>query len=1833
MNKHAKSDDIADLVKTRIESIRPKLLDLTRRNPLIATKLTPRSNSHIRVVDELPDVLFSRLANGQKMRFVPLPELNEDPQDENAPGFRDALIAARHTDDEYKAESEKLDANSPDFPNRSRIIERELKDRIREFLKMPTREAGREANVAQHARNHGITPSYDLPALEEEHEDGRHTDDNIQTLQLPRDLERKLNAMFGKGKTWEQETGINVLHAAFGFLEWTEPKSRDSNLSPLIVMPVVVERRRTRDGLEFWVSGTGEDSESNGVLAEKFRRDFGIELPPYLGGSAEEYLTEIGSQTPKTMTWRVRRQVVFGVFPSARMAMYRDLDPEETNFDDNDIIRALLAGKETTSLAPYAEDYETDSQENELKVPLIVRDADSSQVSTLIDVADGKNVSVEGPPGTGKSQTIVNAIAAALAVGKKVLFVAEKTAALDVVKSRLEAVGLGEFILALQAGSSTREQVMDSIRKRIDIRQGRSPRDFELSVDSLRKTRAEMAEYIALMTKKFDDTNFTVHEIIGKGISTANQIERLPSEVRTAENVPERRYSAEIVREIVEKGFSLDKALLEVRNADNYWSGTQITHLAPFQADKILMIAGKLAVELRELSTTRKNLVDCELRTDLEVGSVRELLALLEGISASIGFPSVEKHSLLLGRENTEKTAQFFNGCEECQLIGQQLSDVLIEPESNDLSDRIQTAYQICKAANIDSLDIKAVREGLSLRQQKLNLASEIPDRVQEFSYHVQEAALWPFRDLDRAHNLVNRFGRKIIALRHSSLAEASAIEMLKNLLLRASVLFERRKAISEKLSVTGARSLEELHNDIASLKGAGALSFLSSAVSAAKKHYLSISKRQGFDRASAIADLQELADFTLETSRFAENAQSSTLFGIHFQGAETDFEKFDKLAEFYDEIDLLFPQPKQRPIRDFLKTGDTALVLALPDVSAFPNERDLGGVRTAIASLNQNCETVMNALDELEGIVHLFRDAKKIAPSELPKLADTCRDFNQKREQLDTNKDMSDLLGEAFNGWRTKVTPMEPVLSLAAAVQKMNNIAQSVAQLAQSNRLEELFTVLQKISSSEDDVEKLVQRLSNEGQISLTPILANSTSNEAGAFFEGAAQDRDGLMANSRLAQALADIEQTGFLWSVDSILEANPEALGFGDFLEALISRYLTRKVYDLDGELLTKYSGQTLDAIRSKISSLDKKIILLSQEKIRAELVGIAKPPIGIGVGRKADYTQMSLIWSEIQKKKRHISVRDLTSRAGDALQEIKPCWMMSPLSVAQFIPKQTIQFDLCIIDEASQMPPEDAIGALYRSHQTMIVGDTNQLPPSNFFKKMLDDDGDDDEQEAVLEESILEMANSTFRPTRRLRWHYRSRHSALISFSNRLIYNDDLVIFPSPEESRPEMGVSLQLVSGRYKSGLNVDEARTVVEAARDFMKTHPDRSLGIVTLNKAQSEHISELFYNDVMLKNPHMSRYVENWDEKNDGLERFFIKNLENVQGDERDVIYISTVYGPETIGGTVMQRFGPINGLAGRRRLNVLFSRAKEQIVTYSSMTAADVTADEHGNSGANMLKRWLEYSATGRLESGLNTQREPDSDFERHVIAQIQAIGCEAVPQVGVAGYFIDIGVKHPEWPHGYILGVECDGAAYHSARSARDRDRLRQQVLEGLGWNLHRIWSTDWFNNPRKEAEVLRRVVSERIKALKERETVRSKMAPAAPSSVDLKFNELPTAKEVPATKDIQASLNLLSPKESPVVAAVKLVPGNNAEVIEIGDTVRLRYLTHDKNTIQITITPEKNDPSKGKINHLSPLAEAILGAEEDEEVEVLNGSYLRRAIVEKIVEKGTIFKKPT
>ena len=503
-----------------------------------------------------------------------------------------------------------------------------------------------------------------------------------------------------------------------------------------------------------------------------------------------------------------------------------------------------------------------------------------------------------------------------------------------------------------------------------------------------------------------------------------------------------------------------------------------------------------------------------------------------------------------------------------------------------------------------------------------------------------------------------------------------------------------------------------------------------------------------------------------------------------------------------------------------------------------------------------------------------------------------------------------------------------------------------------------------------------------------------------------------------------------------------------------------------------ILASFSGDDHQYILKRFRELDKLSLECNKAKVAYEhWAHLPQHEVSSG--------QLGVLRREFQKKRRHLPIRQLMTKAGNAIQAIKPIFMMSPLSVATFLPPNSVDFDWVVFDEASQVKPVDAFGAIIRGGQTVVVGDSRQLPPTRFFDKHVEDDDEDVEENLAGDmESILGLFSAQNAPVRMLRWHYRSRHESLITVSNIEFYDNKLQLFPSPDAAKEEVGLVYHyLPDSAYDRGgsrSNPEEARIVAKQVMEHARSRPNLTLGVSTFSTAQMEAVQNeleiLRREDPSCEQTFFNAHPE---------EPFFVKNLENVQGDERDVIYISIGYGRDTKGRLTMN-FGPLGKDGGERRLNVLITRARRRCEVFTNLNADDIDLSRTNARGVVALKRYLKYAETGTSDISIPTGKEADSPFEEEVADALRQLGFQVDHQIGSAGYFIDLGVKDPERPGRYLLGIECDGATYHSAQSARDRDRLRQQVLEGLGWRIHRIWSTDWFrtlnHELRKTAEAI-------------------------------------------------------------------------------------------------------------------------------------------------------------
>ncbi len=477
-------------------------------------------------------------------------------------------------------------------------------------------------------------------------------------------------------------------------------------------------------------------------------------------------------------------------------------------------------------------------------------------------------------------------------------------------------------------------------------------------------------------------------------------------------------------------------------------------------------------------------------------------------------------------------------------------------------------------------------------------------------------------------------------------------------------------------------------------------------------------------------------------------------------------------------------------------------------------------------------------------------------------------------------------------------------------------------------------------------------------------------------------------------------------------------------------------------------------------------------------------------------------LGVLNGEIARKRGHMPLRKLFKLAGEAVQAIKPVFMMSPLSVAQFLEPAAVEFDLLVIDEASQIEPVDALGAIARCKQLVVVGDDRQLPPTRFFSRMTSeqDEFDDEDEDQLIAgaadvESILSLCLAKGMPQLMLRWHYRSRHQSLIAVSNQQFYNSSLYVVPSPYTARSGMGLRFHhLPEGRFDSGasrINRIEAQTIARAIMKHAQQSPQLSLGVAAFSLQQKVAIQDELELLRRQQPEAESFFVAHPNEP------FFIKNLENVQGDERDVIFISVAYARNAQGYLPM-RFGPVSADGGERRLNVLISRAKQRCEVFSSITADDIDLERGKGKGVAALKVFLQYAATGQLALAGISGRDLESPLEEDVYEALTAQGLQVQTQIGIAGFFIDLAVVDPEQPGRYLLGIECDGMSYHHSRSARDRDRLRQSVLESQGWTLLRIWGCDWFRQPRAQTERVLAAV-EAARQRKQAEPVQPVMAP--------------------------------------------------------------------------------------------------------------------------------------
>ena len=1259
--------------------------------------------------------------------------------------------------------------------------------------------------------------------------------------------------------------------------------------------------------------------------------------------------------------------------------------------------------------------------------------------------------------------------------------------------------------MEVHSNKTQKTAVLDAIARRLEYRgPGVDLDKIKHAITSREEARKDLTNYVQRMNDKVGDTDFTVYSILWGNCIREKKTASFPASVKKARISKPSTITRYHKKELEDCANALEETLqplLKYGKIEQHpWRGMCNETLTPFQVDQFLTALDAWKASLNQLTRDADYAAErmswpLERTANAVSQCARNIEALIEPedsvseelltrLQSPVDQRTLSEALGLLKRMVSALTSI------ESKLL---LRDTVLDQGSK----RIKSLQDEIHALNLTDCDIETskTRADKQRQQEQLIRAALAPATQLCRIFGFDSVSTRILFQVNLGIAMLKRASREVLLGRDEHVIAEESLTILEVGAKKAERLRQLAKRLAD-FDLSLAPASEEIRRTGQELASSGFIAslFKRSCRLARQTHKRLYKGQLKPSRREIAAALAEISAFLDGRAAFESDPRFRSASGRHFNGLETDCERVIQVAHWGQEVrrELPLTDEDAKQVRSLLFAGNLDQIDAAVAVSSHPDYENLMAVMSAGPQIDTKLqdwhrdedlvacriETVVTQLGQL-GVSETFRC------SEIEDLLKHVTEVETSSEELSEKRFRPFLSAEpkvAVNSFNTLSTTLKFAQSLERA-----GLPTSVKQRLYTGKPQEDVVELKRhaamLMTSVSSVSIAQQQATHLGRFNISLWIGHASFDETefGRLIhriETASSVGDALGPYLEFLRSETEANKKGLGPVLAAFTEAGSEYQRLAEAFDVVFFRSLAEAVIQED-PALNSHSGKTHDQLRRKYQSLDREITQLQRQQLALELTARSVDP-GVSYGKAGDLTELALINRQISISRRHIALRALFKRAGRAIQSLKPCFMMSPISVAQFLEPGILYFDLVVMDEASQMPPEDSLGAILRGSQLVVVGDQMQLPPTTFFQRIESTDlaEDDEEQDGVVpEESVLDMAIGCFQPVRRLSWHYRSQHESLIAFSNKEFYNERLVVFPSPHASHKNYGVKLVEVKGIYASHQNRPEAEALVNSALEFMRSNINTSLGIVALNHSQSELITELM-DRLYASYPEAECYRARWAETSEPI---FVKNLETVQGHERDAIFISTVYGKDA-AGNFYQRLGPINGIYGFRRLNVLFTRAKQQIRIFTSMSSSDIRVDKTTKRGVEVLKNYLQFAKSGLLDFGQSSGRDPDSDFERWFAERLESKGFEVVPQLGVAGYFIDLAVRNPDKPGSFLLGLECDGATYHSAKSARDRDRLRQEILERLGWKIYRIWSTDWFRNPSMEFEKLFTVLQE-------------------------------------------------------------------------------------------------------------------------------------------------------
>lgn len=1389
-------------------------------------------------------------------------------------------------------------------------------------------------------------------------------DHPVQTNQPLNEQQRTLRNLRNRAKTFMDEQGINVLYLSFGFLRWTETDHSKVHFdAPLILVPVSLSWESIMS--PFVLSLHEDEIIVNPTITYKLDNDFGIKLPDFnIDDGLPSYFEQV-RQLTSAKHWEVIPEVSLGLLSFLKINMYHDLENHREDILKNPIVRALGGDASAIDHDLSAIDHFDHDSNTKPEHTFQVVDADASQQDAILCAKKGYSFVLQGPPGTGKSQTITNIIAECLADGKKVLFVSEKMAALEVVFKRLKDAGLTDFCLILHSYKANKKDTLAQLGNVLNLARQKAALsdDAYQRLDQLTADRNRLNNYCTDIFTVIEPLHKTIYEVNGILAGLTDYADIIFS-IQGIQQVTPQIY-ASYINGLTH--FSDTISGMNTNYQNNPWYGSNVKFVSNELRHDILSRLNHLIPKVKEVGALgNAAMTDLSISAVTSYSNLKQESTILDLAGKSPKVPldwlmgDKKFDQLLVEIQDEEKLQDTF--LKQRKTILSLHRDILNNDPSADFTD----FSTLSTTAEIDA-HMEAIQACIASSRPCYAIWSKLNNQSTVTSHY------------DSAKKNVENYN----AIRQEI---ASIYE-------------------NEIFSVDFDAMYLRFKSDYVS-----ALRFFKPRYWSDKKLIQSLSRERG--RKMSDDEIFELLNQLRHMSEFRkwmdENADSLTaVFGELYQKEDTNFSDLKKLLDAYTLMQTCIES-----------LNGLRIIVA-------QNEAHAPTLRQHYESFYSGLGTDWNMIREALDWAVIFRGAisgysgygetflRYICSSD--EKISLCKTYSEHIEQCLAHiaPDFEWFL-ELFQSPDEWYDMLMPVLA-----ERLDKCANNLAALE-----EWIDFCTARNHCCELGLEEYVHQIEASciDSASIVPIFQKR-------FFR---------------------------LW-LDSVLPMYPAVANF---------------------------RRKTQEAVIDEFKQLDKLQFAIARSRIRSKLIN--------GLPSLDHFTsgvdEVSTLKRELSKQRRIMPIRRLFRTIPNLILALKPCLMMSPLSVSLFLEADSFTFDTVIFDEASQVCTENAIGAILRGKQVIIAGDSKQLPPTNFFSAAVsdgdfDEDIDDEYDDSNAYESILDEA--VLLPERTLLWHYRSRHEHLIAFSNAKIYHGNLITFPSNVDRAPNMGVEYTYVpSGFYDRGGrkgNVIEAEQVVNLIFEHIRQFPNRSLGVIAFGEVQQLAI------DTVLRKRRMEnqQYESFFDEGRH--EAFFVKSLENVQGDERDTIIFSIGYAKDS-SGIMRMNFGPLSKAGGERRLNVAITRAKYNVKLVGSILPTDINIERVSADGPKLLRGYIDFAMNGPsvLQSEVIESDfvEHDSHFESAVYNYLDRKGYKLSTQVGCSGYRIDMAVKHPTLNGRYVLGIECDGASYHSARTARERDRLRQDILESMGWKIYRIWSTDWIKDPVTEGQRLVEVIDSAI-----------------------------------------------------------------------------------------------------------------------------------------------------